>query len=57
MRKLISLWSYVYLIFSFFPFFPPSLQVGGKWQGDAVFLLREILLNRCVDIQVMVSYT
>ncbi|KAM8749037.1 RING finger protein 17 isoform 2-T3 [Acanthopagrus schlegelii] len=27
--------------------------VGGKWQGDAVFLLREILLNRCVDVQVM----
>ncbi|XP_073330079.1 RING finger protein 17 isoform X2 [Pagrus major] len=27
--------------------------VGGKWQGDAVVLLREILLNRCVNIQVM----
>lgn len=57
MSKLIFFWSYAYLIFSLFPFFPLYFQVGGKWQGDAVFLLREILLNRCVDIQVMVSYT
>ncbi|XP_044072779.1 RING finger protein 17 isoform X2 [Siniperca chuatsi] len=27
--------------------------VGGKWQRDAVALLREMLLNRCVDMQVM----
>ncbi|KAM9347789.1 LOW QUALITY PROTEIN: RING finger protein 17 [Symphorus nematophorus] len=27
--------------------------VGGRWQWDAVALLREMLLNRCVDIQVM----
>ncbi|XP_032385352.1 RING finger protein 17 [Etheostoma spectabile] len=27
--------------------------VGGKWQRDAVALLREVLLNRSVDMQVM----
>ncbi|XP_074513953.1 RING finger protein 17 [Sebastes fasciatus] len=27
--------------------------VGGRWQRDAVALLREVLLNRCVDMQVM----
>ncbi|XP_034549440.1 RING finger protein 17 isoform X2 [Notolabrus celidotus] len=27
--------------------------VGGRWQRDAVALLRELLLNRCVDMQVM----
>ncbi|XP_026232525.1 RING finger protein 17 isoform X2 [Anabas testudineus] len=27
--------------------------VGGKWQQDAVALMREVLLNRCVDIQVV----
>ncbi|XP_071337551.1 RING finger protein 17 [Trachinotus anak] len=27
--------------------------VGGRWQRDAVALLREVLLNRCVDIQVV----
>ncbi|XP_051260855.1 RING finger protein 17 [Dicentrarchus labrax] len=27
--------------------------VGGRWQGDAVALMKEMLLNRCVDIQVM----
>ncbi|CAJ1079084.1 RING finger protein 17 isoform X4 [Xyrichtys novacula] len=26
--------------------------VGGQWQIDAVALLREMLLNRCVDVQV-----
>ncbi|XP_035531967.1 RING finger protein 17 isoform X2 [Morone saxatilis] len=27
--------------------------VGGRWQWDAVALMKEMLLNRCVDIQVM----
>ncbi|KAK2840140.1 hypothetical protein Q5P01_013880 [Channa striata] len=27
--------------------------VGGKWQRDAVALMREMLLNRCVDMQVV----
>ncbi|XP_040005066.1 RING finger protein 17 isoform X2 [Xiphias gladius] len=27
--------------------------VGGRWQRDAVALLREVLLSRCVDMQVM----
>ncbi|KAK2905757.1 hypothetical protein Q8A73_009700 [Channa argus] len=27
--------------------------VGGKWQRDAVALMRELLLNRCVDMQVL----
>ncbi|XP_070694705.1 RING finger protein 17 [Pempheris klunzingeri] len=27
--------------------------VGGRWQRDAVALLKEVLLNRCVDMQVM----
>uniref|UniRef100_A0A4W6DQE7 Ring finger protein 17 n=1 Tax=Lates calcarifer TaxID=8187 RepID=A0A4W6DQE7_LATCA len=27
--------------------------VGGKWQRDAVALLREVLLNRCMNMQVM----
>ncbi|XP_068593149.1 RING finger protein 17 [Cebidichthys violaceus] len=26
--------------------------VGGRWQRDAVALLREVLLNRCVDVHV-----
>ncbi|XP_045910588.1 RING finger protein 17 isoform X2 [Micropterus dolomieu] len=28
------------------------IPVGGKWQRDAVALLREMLVNRCVDMQV-----
>lgn len=32
------------------------LQFGGKWQMDAVALLREILLNRTVDMDVKVEY-
>lgn len=31
------------------------LQVGGRWQRDALDLLREMLLNRCVNIQVLVK--
>ncbi|CAK6968526.1 LOW QUALITY PROTEIN: RING finger protein 17 [Scomber scombrus] len=27
--------------------------VGGKWQQDAIGLLREMLLSRCVDMQIM----
>nr|XP_019956334.1 PREDICTED: RING finger protein 17 [Paralichthys olivaceus] len=27
--------------------------IGGKWQPDAVALLRELLLNRCVDMHIM----
>ncbi|XP_022595844.1 RING finger protein 17 [Seriola dumerili] len=27
--------------------------VGGRWQRDAVALLREVLLNRCVDMRVV----
>ncbi|KAI4806017.1 hypothetical protein KUCAC02_010609 [Chaenocephalus aceratus] len=27
--------------------------VGGRWQRDAVALLKELLLNRCVDMRVM----
>uniref|UniRef100_A0A665V3T4 Ring finger protein 17 n=1 Tax=Echeneis naucrates TaxID=173247 RepID=A0A665V3T4_ECHNA len=27
--------------------------VGGRWQQDAVVLLMEVLLNRCVDVQVV----
>lgn len=46
------------LIFPLFllnSFLSRSLQVGGKWQWDAVALLRETLLNRSVDVQVMVE--
>lgn len=31
------------------------VQVGGVWHKDAVLLLREALLNRSVDIEVMVG--
>lgn len=31
------------------------LQFGGKWQLDAVALLREMLLNRTVDMDVKVE--
>lgn len=31
------------------------LQIGGNWQWAAVALLKEMLLNRCMDIQVMVE--
>lgn len=31
------------------------LQFGGKWQLDAVALLREMLLNRTVDTDVQVE--
>lgn len=31
------------------------LQFGGKWQLDAVALLREILLNRSLDVDVRVG--
>nr|XP_033473084.1 RING finger protein 17 [Epinephelus lanceolatus]XP_033473085.1 RING finger protein 17 [Epinephelus lanceolatus] len=27
--------------------------IGGRWQRDALALLRELLMNRCVDMQVM----
>lgn len=30
-------------------------QLGGKWQLDAVALLREMLLNRSVDMDVKVE--
>ncbi|KAG9330401.1 hypothetical protein JZ751_025522 [Albula glossodonta] len=30
-----------------------SLQVGQKWQQDAVALLRELLHTRCVDLQIV----
>lgn len=33
----------------------PFLQFGGKWQLDAVALLREILLSRTVDMDVKVE--
>ena len=35
---------------------PHSVQVGRTWQWDAVALLKELLLNRCVDMQVMVRW-
>lgn len=48
--------SCVHLISSLVSHFCPSPQVGGKWQQDAVAMLREMLLNRSVDIDIMVEF-
>lgn len=44
--------SQMYNLYIFLSF----VQVGGTWQKGAVALMREVLLNRSVDLHVMVKY-
>lgn len=44
-------------LFDIFHPYTPTPQIGGTWQPEAVALMREMLVNRSVDMVVVVSLT